>query len=362
VVTGGLHPSGREQIVPAVLTLIEHLAREHEVHAIAVRHLAAPATYSLRGATIHDLGRPEGRLRQWTALSGRLRRIGTFDVIHGYWVDPSGLLAAVAGWRFAAASVVTADSGEFVSLPAIDYGLQRSPRIRAVVSIATRLATRVHVATAFMQSLAAARGIQATRIPFGVDVSRIPFREDRPEGPPWRLLQVASLNRVKDQRTLLRALSVVRRTHDAHLDLVGEDTLDGAVQREAAALGLSGSVTFHGFIPNDVLDPFHRAAHVYAQSSLHEACGVSVLESAASGLPIVGTRVGVVSDWAGHAAVGGPPGDHEALAAAIIDMLNDRERRRGLARAARAWVEAHDANYTAREMTALYRSIVRNGR
>ena len=357
VVTGGLHPSGREQIIPALKTLIEHLARDHDVHAFALRHLHKSTTYSLAGATIHDLGRPPGRFRQWRALSRAIRRVGGFDIIHGYWADPAGLLAAIAGRRFSIPVVVTCDSGEFISLPQIGYGLQRSTRTRAVVSTATQLASAVHVTTAFMSALAAKRGVAATCIPMGIDVSRIPFNDARPQGPPWRLLQVASLNRVKDQTALLRALALLRRSADVTLDLVGEDTLDGELQREAAALGLSTHVAFHGFVPNDNLAPFHREAHVYVQSSLHESAGVSVLEAAAAGVPVVGTQVGFVSDWAGRGAVSVPPGNHERLAAAILDLLQRPASGASLAHAARAWVEQHDANYTARALGRLYESV-----
>ena len=68
VVTGGLHPSGREQVVPSLLALLARLARRHEVHAFALRHLARPQTYDLHGFTVHDLGRP-------TAPLGLRRRV-----------------------------------------------------------------------------------------------------------------------------------------------------------------------------------------------------------------------------------------------------------------------------------------------
>jgi glycosyltransferase involved in cell wall biosynthesis len=286
-----------------------------------------------------------------------MRRVGGFDIIHGYWADPAGLLAAFAGRSLSIPSVVTCDSGEFTALPRIDYGLQRSMRTRAVVRTATQLATAVHVTTRFMSVLAANRGMTTTCIPLGIDVSRIGFKDVRSDGPPWRLLQVASLNRVKDQATLLRALAMLRHRADVTLDLIGEDTLDGAVQREAAALGVSDRTTFHGFMPNDALAAFHHRAHIYVQSSLHESAGVSVLEAAAAGTPVVGTEVGFVSDWAGRAAASVLPGDHEALAEAIFDLLQRPDRRASMARAARAWVEEHDAPHTARRLGDLYTSL-----
>src|SRR6478672_10889644 len=95
VLTGGLHPSGREQIIPAWLWLVERLASHHEVHAFTLRHLPQPMTYQLAGATVHDLGRPQGHWAQWKALSAAMGAHAPFDVIHGYWADPAGVLAAL---------------------------------------------------------------------------------------------------------------------------------------------------------------------------------------------------------------------------------------------------------------------------
>lgn len=124
VVSGGLHPSGEEQVMPSWLALFEQLAKKHTLHAFALRHLPEAQTYSLRGFTVHDLGRPSaplgfGRWAQEKALTRALDAHGPFDVIHGFWADPAGQLAARAGRRLRVPSVVTCDSGEFVSLPKI---------------------------------------------------------------------------------------------------------------------------------------------------------------------------------------------------------------------------------------------------
>jgi glycosyltransferase involved in cell wall biosynthesis len=356
VVTGGLHPSGTEEVIPLLLTLIERLSQWHEVHAFSVRHLPTPRSYPLSGATVHDLGRPAGLWAQWRALARALRRHGPFDIVHGYWIDPAGLLASIAGRRFGIPSVVTCSSGEFVHLPAIDYGQLRTPKGRAAVSVTCRLATCVHVTTDYMAAAARAQGCDSVMVPLGIDVQAAIV--ERPPGPPWRLLQVASLSPVKDQMTLLRAVARVRQHADVRLDLVGEDTLGGRVQKEAADLGLNDAVTFHGFVRNADLRGFHDAAHVYVQSSLHEASGIAVLEAAAAGVPIVGTRVGFVHDWAPQSACAVAPGDHESLAAAILRLVQHGDERARLGAAARARATEYDADWSARAISDLYTSLV----
>ena len=357
IVPGGLHPSGREQVAPFWLWLIERLAREHDVHAFALRHLPEPSTYPLAGAAVHDLGRPQGQWAQWRGLLRALQSCGRFDVLHGYFAHPAGMLAAIAGRVLKTPSVVSCDSGEFVAFADIGYGSQLRPGGRAAVAIACRLATSVHVTTRFMSDQARVWGVAPVCIPVGVDTSRVVPRQPPAEGPPWRLLQVASLNPVKDQSTLLKALRITRERLDVRLDLVGEDTLGGALQRHAAETGLADAVSFHGWRPHDHLRPFHDAAHLYVQSSRHEGGGVAVLEACAVGIPVVGTAVGYVSDLAPQGATAVPPNDPSALAAAIVRLLQNPAERRAIADAAAPFAMSRNADWTAQQLVELYQSL-----
>jgi glycosyltransferase involved in cell wall biosynthesis len=361
VLAGGLHPSGREQTTPTILNLLQRLAQRHEVNAFTLRHLPERASYVLRGIRVHDLGRPRdhapfGRWSESRQLRGALESHGPFDVLHGYQADP-GVLAAWAGRRLGIPSVVTCDSGEFVAAPDIGYGMQRSLRTRALVATACRLATQVHVATGFMESLAKARGHRVICIPLGVNLDSSTPRSAIASGPPWKLLNVASINPVKDHKTLLEALAVVARDHDVHLDIVGEDTLSGSMQAYARQLALADRITFHGYRPFDELQTFYHDAHLYVHASRHEAAGAVFMEAAAHGLPIVSTRVGYASDWAPEGALIVEPANATALALAIAATLQDERRRAHLAATARAFAVTHDADWTAGELERLYASL-----
>ena len=364
-VVGGLHPSGEEQIIPSLVALFERLSESHEIHAFALNHLPEPRTYELRGFTVHDLGRPSAplgfsRWAQERALARSLEKHGPFDLIHGFWADPAGQLAARAGRRLVIPSVVTCDSGEFVSLPQIQYGSQRTARGRRAVWEACTLATRVHVCTRFMAALAAAHGFTATVIPLTSITSSA--AATKPPDPTsravsFRLIQVASLSRVKNQRMVIDALPMVRARVDAHLDLVGEDTLGGDLQRHAAAIGVADHVTFHGFLPQDKVLALLRAADLYVQSSLHEAAGVSVLEAAAAGVPTIGTLAGYVADWSPDKATSLADANPASLADAILRLHADPDGRRSIATLARTFAIAHDATWSAIQFDRLYQGL-----
>jgi glycosyltransferase involved in cell wall biosynthesis len=361
VVTGGFDASGRQHVIPTLLALVERLARRHDVFIYVLRYLEHPATYPLVGATVRDLGRPAGTRQQYDRLLTALRHDGPFDVLHAYWGLPAGLVTAFAGRRLNVPTVVTCDSGEFVALPDIAYGSQVRARQRLAMRLTTRLATVVTVCTQFQAGLAAAHGCSPRTIPLGIDGALF-VPAVRSEGPPWRLLHVASLNPVKDHDTLLRAFQLlVLRGVDAHLDVVGEDTMAGAAPRLAAELGIANRVCFAGFKASNDLIPLYQRSHLFVLSSRHEAAGAVVLEAAASGVPVVGTSVGYIADWAPEQSVAVPTRDPAALASAVHELLQNRERRDALAQHARQWTLAHDADWTSLEFDHIYATLATPG-
>jgi glycosyltransferase involved in cell wall biosynthesis len=370
VVPGGVDRTGRERVVPVLLWLVERLARRHDLHVFVLDYYPRPCEYALLGATIHDLGRVTGpigfrRFRIERRLDAALRAHGPFDLVHAYWGMPAGIVATRVARRLHVPVVVTLSSGELVRIDDIGYGLQRRWSTRRAIDAIVRDASAITVPTEYMASLPPLRERPPAVIPIGVDASLFP-RASRVEGPPWRLVRVASLNRVKDYPTLLHALAHVVSdssiARDTHLDIVGEDTLGGDVQRLAAELDLDRHVTFHGVQTIDRVATFYTRAHLNVVSSRHEASNATMLEAACTELPTVGTAVGYVADWHPDRAVAVPPGDPHALAAAIVDLLCDRERRARIGRAARQWALAHDADWTADEIDHLYARLTQRRR
>jgi glycosyltransferase involved in cell wall biosynthesis len=357
VVTGGLHPSGVEQVVPSWLELFGSLAGEHEIHAFVLKHLRHAQSYELRGFAVHDLGRPSAafgltRMVQERALIRELSVHGPFDVIHGLWGDPAAQLAARLGRQLGTPSIATFDSGEFESLPAIEYGSQRSSRGRAAIAEAAT-ATRTHVCTRFMATKAERLGARPAIIPL-TTVHAAGRPRTRPPQAPLAIIQVGSLSRVKNQVLLIDALALLDPAVVSRVDFVGEDTLDAMLQRRAGEMGVAGRVSFHGFKPHSELVSFYGNSDVYVQTSLHEAAGVSVLEAAAAGLPVIGTRAGYVADWAPRRAVAVNASAAE-LAAALTALHADATSGNAMAARAQKWSTANNVAAMAAKFDALYR-------
>jgi len=358
VVPGGVDRSGERRVIPALLHLIARLAQAHEVHVFALRQEPRPASWSLAGATIHNVGDGWTRLRAIRAIARENRR-APFDRIHAIFSGPCGQIAVAAGMWLHCPSLVHIAGGELVALRDIRYGGRQNWRGRPCEALVLRCADQVTAASAPIIDTLHDLGIDAQRVPLGVDLTSWPPQSPRRRGPgPARLIHVASLNRVKDQSTLLRALAALKeRGVDFRMDIIGVDTLDGEIQRLASTLGLDRHVHFVGFRTQRELRPLMCAAHLLVMSSRHEAGPLVLLEAAVAGIPTVGTAVGHLAEWTPAAALTVPPGGWVALAGTIERVLADEDLRLQLAWSAQRRAMREDADHTARAFEALYLSV-----
>jgi len=362
---GGVCRDGHERVIPVLLALIERLAQRHEVLVVPLDE-DERRRYPRLGATVVTLGRITGpRAGRWLVGLQRLVSAlrsegGRPDVLHAFWAGQPATLALAAGHLLRVPVIVSIGGGELVWLPDIGYGGQGTWLGRAKTSLILRMADAVSACSRYSLGPLAEIRPDAVWLPWCVDWKLFDAAVERPLGPPWRLLHVASMNRIKDQATLLRAVRLaLDRGVVVELDCVGEDTLGGSVQRTAAELGLGATVRFHGFKPLGEVVPFYRQAHLYVHSSLHENTPAAVLEAAAAGVPTVGTAVGLVAEMAPEAALSVPVRDPDALAEGILNLLDNRQERERLGHAAQRFARTHDADWTAAQFEALYARLGR---
>lgn len=360
VVPGGVDRSGTHRVIPCLLWLLERIARQHEVHVFAMRGEGAASSYTLRGATVRPVGGTGRRSLPTLAAVVAEHRRGAFDLLHGFWLTGPGVVAAVAATLVRRPVLLHIPGGDLTALEDIGYGgrLTRGQRLRGTLALSA--AAHRTAPSGPVCDQARGLGYLTERLPLGVCARAWPPRKprERRPGEPFRLVHVGSLNRVKDQTTLLHAAGRLADSDlDFTLDLVGEDTLSGEMQRLAGQLGLGSRVRFHGFLPQADLHPIVSAAHVMLVSSRHEAGPVAAAEAAMVGVPTVGTAVGMLCDWAPEASTVVPVAEPAALATAVMALAADEDRRLRLAGAAQHRAMAEDADWSARRVTELYRSI-----
>jgi glycosyltransferase involved in cell wall biosynthesis len=356
VVPGGVDRSLEYRVIPALLALISRLAINHDVQVFALHQEIEAGEWQAAGAHIRNIGSKHTASRAVRAICSA-HRTARFDVVHAIWSGWCGLIAVTSGKLLGIPSLIHIAGGELVSIADIGYGgrLKWHGRLREACNL--RTASVLTAASTPMIEMLSALGVAAHRVPLGVDLAAWPPRDPVPRDSsrPARFIHVASLNRVKDQTTLLRALaSLARSGLNFEMNVVGEDTLNGEMQSMAAGLGLSDKVRFLGFLSQRQLRPVVEAADLMILSSRHEAGPLAMLEAAVAGVPTVGTAVGHIREWSPAAAACVPVGDWAHLGKVINQMLRDEDLRLRIAREALRKAVREDANYTAECFQRLY--------
>jgi glycosyltransferase involved in cell wall biosynthesis len=150
---------------------------------------------------------------------------------------------------------------------------------------------------------------------------------------------------------------VVRAVPDAHLVIAGDGPLQPALQRQAADLGLAGSVHFLGR-RNDV-DSIIRDLGIAALSSDFEGTPLFAFECMANHTPLVATAVGGLLDIIDDGQTGllVPRRDPEALGDALTRLLLDPGLRGRLATAAAGNLDRFTIDAIACRFADLYESL-----
>lgn len=184
-----------------------------------------------------------------------------------------------------------------------------------------------------------------------------------PSGCPRRVVLFGTWTRYKGIDDLLRVWpEVVLEVPDAELVIAGEASGDvdvGAIQLAAASC--RGVTLDQRYLPmDDALRIVSGARVVVAPYLAANQSGVVTLAQSL-GRPVVATDVGDLGDLVRHDLTGLliPPGDSEALAAALVRMLKEPETADRLGAAGRALVEREGSwSSLAEQFVAVYQSVL----
>jgi glycosyltransferase involved in cell wall biosynthesis len=332
----GFAPGGTEHQLLQLLRLLKESGR-YEVSVAALRREGA-----LLAEVEAALGEPvtEFPTRSFygPSMARELRRFVKFvrergvNVLHAH--DFYANVFAMLGGAWAGAPARVASKRETLAMrtPAQDFVERHIYRLAHMV-VANAGAVRGHLLAA---------GVPDKKIHIiynGLDLDRVSVDEN------WRrddacasfklpadrrfVTIVANLKAVKDHATFLRAAVKVRAAMpDAGFVLAGEGDLRDELKAQAAQLGIGGDVFLLG--PCARLADLLNLSYAGALSSRAEGFSNSILEYAAAARPVVVTDVGGAREAVREGETGFivAPGDDEALAARLIELLRDETRAR----------------------------------
>jgi L-malate glycosyltransferase len=175
---------------------------------------------------------------------------------------------------------------------------------------------------------------------------------------------IGTVGNLREQKRYPDLLEAARAVVDAEGSIrfaaagAGADDPSGAaIIRRHAALGLADRFRFLGYVEDT--GRFLSACDLFVLASGFEGLAVSMMEALALGLPVVATAVpgieGEIRD--GEEGLLVPVGRPDLLAAAILTLARDPERRTRMAAAARAGADRYDIVAAVRDIETMYRRI-----
>jgi glycosyltransferase involved in cell wall biosynthesis len=206
---------------------------------------------------------------------------------------------------------------------------------------ARRVRRLITVSESSRHDLARHLGVPPQRtavVPVGVDHARFrPLPAIR--RTPGRLITTASADvPLKGLVPLLEALAKLRAERPAELVVIGRPRDGSEVPATIERFGLAGAVRFVNDLPEEKVVALYAEAEVAVVPSLYEGFSLPAVEAMACGVALVATTGGALPEVVGahrETALLVPPGDPGALAAAVLELLDDAELRARLADAGR---------------------------
>lgn len=151
------------------------------------------------------------------------------------------------------------------------------------------------------------------------------------EGPI--VLSVSAKKVHKNLRRLIEAIALVaERLPDVMLVIPGNPTTHEQELRDLAAeLGIAGNVVFPAYVDAADLEGLYRIASCFTFASINEGFGIPLLEAMRRGVPVTCSRASALPEVAANAARYFDPYDVGDIAAALQDVLLDRNLASNLA-------------------------------
>ncbi len=175
------------------------------------------------------------------------------------------------------------------------------------------------------------------------------------------ILFVGTVEPRKNLLTLVRAFDrILRRTsRRPQLVVVGAegwlmDDLFAFIKESS----ISDRLRLTGYLDDGDLRALYSSCTVFVYPSIYEGFGLPPLEAMACGAPVIASNIATFQETLGSAAEFVEPNDVEALAASIVGILGDEDRRRTLSRGGLEQAAKFSWERTAQLTLGVYREVL----
>ncbi|MEA3222303.1 MAG: glycosyltransferase [Thermodesulfobacteriota bacterium] len=236
------------------------------------------------------------------------------DVIHGNWIVPTGLIAAIGG-RVTNVPVVNTARG-------MDIRISSRGLIAVLFNLAVRLSSKITIVSPAMRNRKGLKGAEVISSGVGDMFFDIPSGHKKSE-----VIYTRSLEPLYDVEPLIRSIPIVfKEIPDVRFIIAGAGSQEEYLKGLAKDLGVGQIVEFSGAIPNEYVAGLMKEAKVFVSTATADGTSVSLLEAMAAGLIPVVSDIDANRLWITHGKDGYlfEAGNHQDLAKNIITALTDR--------------------------------------
>jgi len=270
---------------------------------------------------------------QWRALHRTVRKY-KIDIVNSHWMIPQGFIASLLPTRLHRKHVLTIHAAGL-------FALRRLPLGKCMAQRLVHRSDLIYSVSSYNQQILeqlVGHPVDCQILPMGINTD---YYKDHPDPTALRnelglpsgeiILYVGKLNEKKGVTYLLQAFHAIAQDQpDCHLVIVGTGLLEESLKRETQRLELEARVTFAGQQGKQAVRNYFQAADLVVVPSIIDSTGeteglpVVLLESLASGKPVVATRVAGAPDVIvdGHNGFLAEPKNPNDLAEKMVTALN----------------------------------------
>ncbi len=205
-----------------------------------------------------------------------------------------------------------------------------------------KAAASVIVPSRFLQQVFNQHQVDTDIVANIIDIERFAPSTASPANDAPHLLVARNLELIYDNATAIRAFKqVLQEFPDATLTVAGTGPEQSSLQALVKDLAIEDHVRFTGRVDTQKMPALYQAAQVMLNPSRVDNMPNSILEALASGVPVVSTNVGGIPFLVEHekTALLVPAENHQAMAAEVIRVLQDRQLSNQLSRAGLEFVQ-----------------------